>query len=246
MPLMRAAFVAVLPALLVSTAGAQSSFDLGDRRHEVIDDPVRIEFAIGGAAETMQRITDAVDFVARQKDWEVEPKGAGRWQLTHEARGRHMAKVDLLCDTASCTFHYVDSRHLNYGERAQSGSPLRAIHKTYNAWLRELASALGSALGGKSARIIVGFAPLGDAEALPHVNTRARQAYREWLKRPKPRAFAIALNGAWGWSAPIEGTYLATRYLDSIGNAMKRCNQSGGDICKLYAVDDRVVWDPAR
>jgi hypothetical protein len=240
---MRAAAVFV-SLLLASSAGAQTgSLDLGDRRLEVIDDPVRIVFA-PGVAERGERTHEAVERAARRRGWQVTPRGAGHWELEREEANKHRATVAVLCDSANCTIYYRDSLNLLYRDRKQSGAPLRAIHKTYNIWIRDLATALASAAGGQK-NITYGFAPLADVEAVPHVRDNGRKAYQDFLARPKPRAFAIAENGAWGAAAPREGTYAATRYFDSVRRAMERCEQRGAGTCRLYAVDDRVVWDPA-
>ena len=231
--------VLALALAAASPAGAQSSLDLGDRRLDVIDDPVQIEFR---APPSMDRIRSAVESVGRSRGWVAVQQGPGRWELTKEAAGRHEAKVAVLCDTASCSIQYLESMNLMYRGREQSGSPLRAIHKTYNTWVRDLAKSLAGGIGGAS--VTFGYAPLADAEAIPFINPAGRKAYQEFLAKPKPRAFAIAPNGAWGWSAPVEGTYMATRYLDSISRAMERCAKRGEGTCKLYAVDDRVVWEP--
>lgn len=236
---MRSLLILLLAA--APPAGAQSSLDLGDRRLDVIDDPVQIEFR---SAPTMERIRDGIERAAQSRSWIAVLQGPGRWELTKEsgAEGRHQAKVAVLCDTASCSIQYLESVNLLYRDRKQSGSPLRAIHKTYNNWVRDLAKSLAGGIGGAS--VTFGYAPLADAEAIPFVNPAGRKAYKDFLAKPKPRAFAIAANGAWGWSAPIEATYAATRYLDTIARAMERCERRGEGTCKLYAVDDRVVWEP--
>jgi hypothetical protein len=240
-----------IPALLAaltlsSSAIAQTtSLDLGDRRLDAIDDPVKIEFRSGGAPPGIERIGQAVEKVGVRLDWEVTPKGAGLWELTREVAGKHRAKVALLCDAAGCAINYVGSFNLRYRDRKQSGALVRAIHQNYNLWIHELANGLVRAVGGP-ARITYGFAPLADVEAVPHVRDNGRDAYRNFLARPKPRAFAIAENGAWGAAAPAEGTYAATRFFDSVKRAMERCEIRGAGTCRLYAVDDRVVWDPAH
>jgi hypothetical protein len=227
--------LAILLLAAASSAAAQSSLDLGDRRLDVIDDPIQIVFR---APAAMDRIRAAIE---TSRGWAAVPQGPGRWELTRDEAGRHQAKVALLCDTASCSIQYLDSMNLMYRGRQQSGSPLRAVHKTYNTWVRDLAKSLAGAIGGAS--VVYGYAPLADAEAIPFIDSAGRKAYLDWLGKPKPRAFAIGLNGAWGWSAPIEATYLSTR-LDVVGRAMERCERRGEGSCSLYAVDERVVWEP--
>lgn len=79
-----------------------------------------------------------------------------------------------------------------------------------------------------------GFAALTDIEKVPVKTERARDGYREWLKALPPKAFAIhPQNGVWasGWAND-------TAY----SRALNRCEQLAGGPCRLYAVDDRVVW----
>jgi hypothetical protein len=87
-----------------------------------------------------------------------------------------------------------------------------------------------------------GFAPLQDADAVPYMGARGRDGYREWLTRPHPRAFAIAPNSyyytAWG-THPQNATDPA----DPKERALSGCERAAKVPCKLYAVDDHVVWD---
>jgi hypothetical protein len=243
---MRILLTCALSGFLAAPAAAQSSLDLGDRRLDAIDDPVQIEFQPGGAPPGIERIRDAIERVGRRKGWEVASPRPGQWELARTAAGRHQATVEALCDPASCTIRYLGSLNLMYRDRKQSGAPLRAIHRNYNVWVRALVSGLAAELGDK-ARITYGFAPLAETGAVPYLNANGRRAYEEFLKHAKPRAFAVSPNGAFGWLAPATGgTYQSVRYLDTVDHAMRRCGRLGGDGCRLYAVDDRVVWEPDR
>ena len=76
-----------------------------------------------------------------------------------------------------------------------------------------------------------GFAPLNDADQLPHVSPASQTLYREWLTKPFPRAVAISDHGA-----------LARAYgRTAMATAVKNCERFGHP-CRLYAVDDQVVW----
>jgi dienelactone hydrolase len=77
------------------------------------------------------------------------------------------------------------------------------------------------------------FAALEDATKLPHVKDTGRAGYAVYLTKPLPRAFAIAPSGAWAWANGGE---------DPIRRAMDSCNRNGKGLCKLYSVDDYVVW----
>jgi hypothetical protein len=90
----------------------------------------------------------------------------------------------------------------------------------------------------------IGFAPLEKGDAVPFLREKGRDAYKEFLSRPTPRAFAIAPNGAWASSSrSIPGS---RQQVDVVGNAMESCNRRGNGECKLYALDERVVWRPDR
>jgi hypothetical protein len=234
---------ALVAALLAPSAVAQS-LDLLDRRIDAIDDPLRIEF--GEGAPSPRQLRASVESVAKLNDWIVFPEEEGRWRLDREVRGEHRLRVGLTCDPEGCEIEYRESENLRYSEeRTQSGAPVRSIHRNYNVWVRKLAADLAAYLGAR-ARVTVGFARLGDVDAVPFIRARGREAYREFLKHSKPRAFAIAETGAYGASfSQRNPTYRQQRRMDVVARALERCRKRGGE-CRLYAVDDRVIWDPAR
>jgi dienelactone hydrolase len=76
-----------------------------------------------------------------------------------------------------------------------------------------------------------GFAPIDDLSKLP---ARARAAYADWLKAPVPKAFAVhPVKGSFGWAWGGDRPY---------SRALANCARSASDACRLYAVDDQVVW----
>lgn len=78
------------------------------------------------------------------------------------------------------------------------------------------------------------YAALDDASRLP-AGPVARDLYtRKFLAAPSPRAFALGPTGSSGWAS---GDW-------AIGRALGYCQARRGDPCKLYAVDDDVVWTP--
>ena len=77
------------------------------------------------------------------------------------------------------------------------------------------------------------FAPADDVSRVPHVRDTGRAGYKVFLERSAPRAFALAPNGAWGWSDGGD---------DPLQRALANCNRNGKGECRLYAVDDYVVW----
>ena len=79
-----------------------------------------------------------------------------------------------------------------------------------------------------------GFAELSNAQALPGVGSAAREGYRAYLAADAPKAFAISAQGAWQWRSGVA---------DAIRSTLQRCaERNQGKNCKLYAVDDHVVW----
>lgn len=79
------------------------------------------------------------------------------------------------------------------------------------------------------------FAAVTDADKLPHVSDKGREGYKIFLNKQFPRAFAIAASGAWGW---------AEMGNDPLQRALDKCNKhSKSTPCRLYAVDDQVVWN---
>ena len=92
---------------------------------------------------------------------------------------------------------------------------------------------------GGSASMMAGaptFAPIDDVSKLPWVGEDGREGYRRFLAGESPRAFAISDKGRWVRVNAVRG---AARL------AMDRCQTYGGR-CRLYAVDDAVVWDEKR
>jgi dienelactone hydrolase len=77
------------------------------------------------------------------------------------------------------------------------------------------------------------FAALDDLARVPHVRETGRNGYQLYLTKQLPRAFAIAPNGAWGWSEGGD---------DPPRRALVNCNRHAKGDCRLYSVDDYVVW----
>ncbi|HRD75747.1 MAG TPA: hypothetical protein PK264_07405 [Hyphomicrobiaceae bacterium] len=81
-----------------------------------------------------------------------------------------------------------------------------------------------------------GFAEVEDAARVPLINEKARtEGYLKFLDADIPRAFAIGPSGAWAWSGGNPG---------AAERALERCSIHAKADCKLYAVDDAVVWQP--
>lgn len=84
------------------------------------------------------------------------------------------------------------------------------------------------------------FAKVENTDALPTSLMVSKILYRDWLTKPTPRAFALASDGSayrtWGITTDPKVP------LDVAERALHRCNKAGKKECKLYAVDNTVVW----
>ncbi|HZM47485.1 MAG TPA: hypothetical protein VFC14_21900 [Burkholderiales bacterium] len=103
-----------------------------------------------------------------------------------------------------------------------------------NSWLPAVDEFLNQ-LGFMQAAIVPrpaasGFAELGDISKVP-VGESGKTNYPKFLAMKSPRAFAVGERGGWGHAT---GDY-------AMGRAIGFCQRSGQS-CKLYAVDDDVVW----
>ena len=76
------------------------------------------------------------------------------------------------------------------------------------------------------------YAAIGDVAAVPFLSERGRDIYRIFLGKPLPRAFAISPDGS---VASVSEGY------DPLRKAIAAC-EHGVVTCKLYAVNDDVVW----
>jgi hypothetical protein len=78
------------------------------------------------------------------------------------------------------------------------------------------------------------FAALDDINAVPYVSDSGRAAYREYLTKLTPRAFAVSAGGSWTWAEEGE---------DPAGRALATCSARSSQPCKLYSMDDHIVWN---
>ena len=78
------------------------------------------------------------------------------------------------------------------------------------------------------------FAKLDEVAAVPCKSEACKSGYATFLTKNKPRAFATSGKGPWSWAEMGE---------DPLKRALDNCNRlAKEDVCKLYAVDDDIVW----
>ena len=77
------------------------------------------------------------------------------------------------------------------------------------------------------------YAAIDDVNAIPYLKGSAREQYRVFLSKSTPRAFAVSPTGAWSWAEDGD---------DPVAQALQDCQKNSSQPCRLYAVDDHVVW----
>jgi dienelactone hydrolase len=80
------------------------------------------------------------------------------------------------------------------------------------------------------------FASIDDVEAVPFLSESGREAYKDYLSKATPRAFAVSSTGSWSWAEDGE---------DPDSRALAKCGEYSKVPCRLYSVDDYVVWPVA-
>jgi S1-C subfamily serine protease len=104
-------------------------------------------------------------------------------------------------------------------------------------WFEALA-ANGVALDANGLPTGSGFAPLDNVAAVPtgaNSVTGVGDAYKQFLLLNKPRAFVVTSDGRWG----------AVSDAGALDSLLKDCAARKVE-CRLYAVDDTVVWRPDK
>jgi thiol-disulfide isomerase/thioredoxin len=79
-----------------------------------------------------------------------------------------------------------------------------------------------------------------DAGAVPHLDSRGKEGFREFLSAGKHRAFVIAPGGAWAWKGD------EASFESAVEEATQACQRGTEQPCVPYAIDDKVVFDARR
>jgi hypothetical protein len=112
---------------------------------------------------------------------------------------------------------------------------------------RDRATALGDLQGLKRAttdlinlNVDGAFARIDDVDAVPGLTELGKKGYVAWLHKTKPRAFVVCEKGSWEatWGYPRD----PSEPTDAAERALIHGKQHGKTNCKLYALNDRVVW----
>ncbi|CAG9264782.1 dienelactone hydrolase family protein [Paraburkholderia unamae] len=79
-----------------------------------------------------------------------------------------------------------------------------------------------------------GYAQIDSVGAVPFVDQAGRDGYRNFLKQYPSRAFAVSDSGAWSWAEGGD---------NPMAVAIANCEKHSADPCRLYAVNNAVVWN---
>jgi dienelactone hydrolase len=80
------------------------------------------------------------------------------------------------------------------------------------------------------------YAAIDRVDAVPYLDEKGRKGYRDFLMHGNPRVFALSDQGK--WSSAVGGD-------DPLGRAMAGCQKYSKHPCRLYAINDNVVWTKA-
>lgn len=141
-----------------------------------------------------------------------------------------------------CVLYAVDDQVV-YAK--PSFDPPQSIHATTPNTLPPMADTARTITPSVTAQTVAAvpsnFADINDINAIPYVDDRAREAYKDWLTRPTPRAFIISSTGYWNGTWGIRPQD-ASEPIDPGERALARCQARSKSACKLYAVNGAVVW----
>jgi len=232
----RLALLCIALIALPDVARAEN-YNLGDFRVVLIDDPIRVKLQKGSEELTRERVQKAIKTMGAAQGWRVTGESDEVIELTNFVRDKHLMVLNFRYGTEGYTASYVRSANLLYKAILPNGSPARSIHKNYNIWVRQLVDAINANLGVPT-QMAIGFASLQNANAVPYIRGNGREGYKHFLSQSAPRAFAIAPNGAWGRGADHRSSVKT----DQAQIALNNCNHNGNGQCRLYAIDQHVVW----
>jgi hypothetical protein len=210
--------------------------------------------AADGQPVRAEQVKKAIQEGANAKGWTLADESGNKMLATLVVRNKHTVMVEIAYSAQRYSLRYRDSVNMNYHSEGKYDSRLPAarsgytprgpvIHPAYNAWVQELNNAIGTALQRSRPAQEKAAGGLDDVDAVPGLDERGKQGYRLWLTKKTPRAFVVASDGRWNsaWGTkPLKAGDPA----DPAERAMALCARAGKPDCKLYAVDDEVVWKP--
>ena len=233
-------------ALVASPANAQRT------PVSIVNYPNVTIAASGGGSAQAGQVKKAIQEAANIKGWTLADEPGSKMLATLVVRNKHTVMVEIAYSAQRYSLRYRDSVNMNYHAEAKYDSRLPGvrngyaqrgpvIHPAYNTWVRELKDAIDvSLLRPKPAQEKIAGG-LDDVDAVPGLDERGKQGYRDWLTKKTPRAFVVASDGRWN-SAWGTRPQKAGDPTDPAERAMALCARAGKPDCRLYAVDDEIIW----
>jgi hypothetical protein len=110
-----------------------------------------------------------------------------------------------------------------------------------NTCLQTVRSAMLRQPPGDDAAVAVEDDTPSVSDPVPYLTAKGQERFRTFLGKPLPRAFAISDNG---YSASVSGTHPENPAYptDPQQRALQICREYAGRECRLYMVDERIVY----
>jgi hypothetical protein len=201
-----------------------------------------------------EQVKKAIQDGANTRGWTLADEPSNKMLATLVVRNKHTIMVEITYSAQRYSLRYRDSVNMNYHSEARYDSRLPAsrsgstprgpvIHPAYNTWVQELKTAIDVELRRPKPAREKAAGGLDDVDAVPGLDERGKQGYRLWLTQKTPRAFVVASDGRWNsaWGTTPQKAGDPT---DPAERAMALCARAGKPDCKLYAVDEKIVWQP--
>lgn len=179
---------------------------------------------------------DQLRWTIKYTDGKVDPKLLQRWTRIEKRAG------DARFYPAAVTAFWKDASFLCEGSESSKPTTCERLGTTGLAQgivttAQFYSSADASTLPFKKRATkypTTSWATLTDGSKLPGVTAALRKDYEQFIRSAVPRAFAVSANGKqWAWNA---------NDAQSAERSVARCQAKSTTICRLYAVDDRVVF----
>jgi serine protease Do len=202
-----------------------NSVSVGDKVF-AIGAPLGLELTLSDGLVSSLRASPDEVLPIIQSSAPVAPGSSGGGLFDAEGR-----LVGLTVSTAG-----VGTATLNFSDPAAWALEVPArLSAARDAWRKQIA-ALGVPIGPDGDAAPSGYAVIADIGKVPTAGLPPKgvaQAYQQFLLLAKPRAFIIISDHSWG--AITDPSALAGQFADCRARHIQ---------CRLYAVDDAVVWKP--
>lgn len=145
---------------------------------------------------------------------------------------------------AAYTSHHADAKLIAYGPFKRDSHGMSSSIDGVPIWWPET-EALLKRVGMPTKRLFIAAddgrqlqisEENGESAAVPYVKQTGLEGYAKFLQTALPRAFAISPSGAWGFANGGENV---------TQRAMENCQKHSQLPCRLYMVNQSLVWSTA-